>query len=321
MMEKSRIAFVIISWNSGAYIRACLDSVVLLKNRYDLSLFLIDNGSSDDTVLKTDSFVLENPDLAVITIRNSTNLGTTRSRNQALKQIRANVHYICILDSDTIINLPAFEKMINTLADSRIMITVPRMFNREKKEQCSVKRFPTAAIKLSKGIPVKWLNRLGGKREEYEFCPDRRMPAFHVAEGWSLSEGQAHSTDRVAISNSPAYSSDMPPFSTDSAHYPVDYAISACWLMRREALDIVGLFDEKIFYAPEDVDYCARIRESGLLVSLTSDASIYHLTQRISRDKLISWMNWLHVKGLIYYFIKHRYCFSTGRLSEKKIRQ
>jgi len=39
----------------------------------------------------------------------------------------------------------------------------------------------------------------------------------------------------------------------------VDYAISAMWLLKRNIINDIGLLDEKIFYAPEDVDYCIRI--------------------------------------------------------------
>ena len=51
-----------------------------------------------------------------------------------------------------------------------------------------------------------------------------------------------------------------------SVPMPVDYAISAFWLLRREVIDVVGLLDERIFYSPEDVDYCIRVWRSGFSV-------------------------------------------------------
>ena len=44
----------------------------------------------------------------------------------------------------------------------------------------------------------------------------------------------------------------------------VDYVIGACQIIRRTALEQVGLLDEQYFYGPEDVDYCIRMWRSGL---------------------------------------------------------
>lgn len=45
--------------------------------------------------------------------------------------------------------------------------------------------------------------------------------------------------------------------------WDVEFAISACYLVRREAFEQVGGFDESYFYAPEDVDLCLRLRRAG----------------------------------------------------------
>ena len=49
----------------------------------------------------------------------------------------------------------------------------------------------------------------------------------------------------------------------------VDTAISACWFMRSDVLRSVGYLDEGIFYAPEDVEYSARIRKAGKRILYT----------------------------------------------------
>ena len=43
----------------------------------------------------------------------------------------------------------------------------------------------------------------------------------------------------------------------------VDYVIGACQVIRRRALHEVGLFDERIFYGPEDIDLCLRLQQAG----------------------------------------------------------
>ena len=72
--------------------------------------------------------------------------------------------------------------------------------------------------------------------------------------------------------------------------YPVDYLMSACWLIRPEVLDKAGLLDENIFYAPEDAEYCIRVWKSGYQVAFCPAATIIHEWQRLSKKKLVSKM-------------------------------
>jgi len=96
--------------------------------------------------------------------------------------------------------------------------------------------------------------------------------------------------------------------------FPVDYVIGACQVFRREAYEQVGPLDEKIFYGPEDVDYCLRMWKAGWQVYYVGDASIVHDEQRITKRKLFSKITWRHAKALFYFFRKHRYAFSAARL-------
>ncbi len=90
---------------------------------------------------------------------------------------------------------------------------------------------------------------------------------------------------------------------------PVDYVIGACQLIRRRALDEVGLLDERIFYGPEDVDLCLRLYQAGWQVVYQPAAVVTHAEQRIARS-VFSRLGWKHLRGLAYYFWKHRYIVS-----------
>lgn len=79
----------------------------------------------------------------------------------------------------------------------------------------------------------------------------------------------------------------------------------------------MGLLDEKIFYAPEDVDFCLCCWEQGNGVYKDYDAKIIHSWQRISRKKLFSRHNVEHIKGLLYLFRKHHFFFSASKYEEK----
>lgn len=98
----------------------------------------------------------------------------------------------------------------------------------------------------------------------------------------------------------------------------VDYAISAFWVMKREMIDIVGLLDEKIFYSPEDVDYCLRIWKKGYRILYLPEAVAIHHAQELSRGFRISRAMTHHMKGLFYFFIKHRYIFIKPKLNKSK---
>jgi GT2 family glycosyltransferase len=93
----------------------------------------------------------------------------------------------------------------------------------------------------------------------------------------------------------------------DGPAFPVDYAISAFWLFPRSIMERVGLLDEKIFYAPEDVDYCLRIWKSGCRILLLPSVAIFHHTQEISRGFKLNRAKFSHLKGLAYFFMKHGY--------------
>lgn len=98
----------------------------------------------------------------------------------------------------------------------------------------------------------------------------------------------------------------------------VDYAISAFWLMKKEVIDKIGLLDERIFYAPEDVDYCLRIWKSGLRIIYVPSCEVIHNAQEISRGLRINRAFFEHIKGLLYLYIKHRYFFRAPRISTQK---
>jgi GT2 family glycosyltransferase len=93
-----------------------------------------------------------------------------------------------------------------------------------------------------------------------------------------------------------------------SVAQPVDYVIGACQLIRRATLDAVGPLDERMFYGPEDVDFCLRVRSAGWDVYYVPSAVVTHAEQRITRRQpgLITLR---HGFALAYYFWKHRYAF------------
>ncbi len=78
------------------------------------------------------------------------------------------------------------------------------------------------------------------------------------------------------------------------------YLMSACFVLPYKLFVEINGFDEKIFYAPEDVDFCVRVWDKGYPVCLYKYCQVFHYWQRISRKKIFSKHNFEHIKGLLY---------------------
>ena len=94
----------------------------------------------------------------------------------------------------------------------------------------------------------------------------------------------------------------------------VDYVIGACQLVRREVFESVGVFDERFFYGPDDVDFCLRARLEGWRVAYEPRALVIHAERRLTKGVRINKMLIRHTLSVGYYFAKHRYLFSRHRL-------
>lgn len=57
----------------------------------------------------------------------------------------------------------------------------------------------------------------------------------------------------------------------------VDWCVGACLMIRRSALDDVGVFDERFFMYSEDEDLCLRLHRSGWTVLYAPKVTVAHL--------------------------------------------
>ena len=88
--------------------------------------------------------------------------------------------------------------------------------------------------------------------------------------------------------------------------FEVEYVIGACQVIRREVVQEIGLLDNRIFYGPEDADYCLRAHRAGWKVFYLPQFAFRHDYQRMTNKCLFSRMSWLHLRALLYFFRKHR---------------
>ena len=270
-MNEASCAFVILTWNSVSYVERCLNSVLGLPFR-ELAVLVLDNGSDDGTVeLIEEHYAKEIREGRLLLTRADHNLGTTVSRNILMRDICPETDYICVLDSDTEVYAEAFDVMCGHYADDAGGL-IGVMGPRMRNES-------------------KILQPSGRSLPTLQIKLGKALP-LHSLREWAAAAEVCDTPVRGGLQD-------------------VGYLLSACWLFPYSTYASVGPLDESIFYAPEDADWCARVHKAGLRVVIAHDAEILHAYQRIGHKKVLSRVNMSHIKGLVYFFLKHRYLFGS----------
>ncbi len=88
-----------------------------------------------------------------------------------------------------------------------------------------------------------------------------------------------------------------------TAERRVDWVSGSSMLLRRAALDAVGIFDERFFMYVEDMDLCTRMRAAGWEVWFSPELEITHVGGTATAGKRR--MTLEHSKSAYEYFVKH----------------
>jgi hypothetical protein len=90
----------------------------------------------------------------------------------------------------------------------------------------------------------------------------------------------------------------------------VDWLLGGCFLVRKTAMERVGLMDERFFMYFDDVDFCRRFWEANFRVVYFAQAEVVHYHQRTSAENwwlfgLFSRVSREHIKSWLKYFAKY----------------
>ncbi len=274
--QKKKLGFVILMWNSERVIEACLRSISGMSS-FNIKVIVVDNGSADGSVHIVEGLrkdFRDMPDMSLELITLDRNCGTTVSRNLGLRL------------------LISFSPDYFCILDSDTVVN----------EQA----FLTLADELE-AHPLYGL--IGPCMVSKTGTVQNSARAFPT-----LSEKVCKAIPLKCFQKKGEVFERLPPPCKDQTSYPVDYLMSACWLIRPEMLEKAGYLDERIFYAPEDAEYCIRVWKCGFQAAYCPSAVIIHEWQRLSRKKYFSRLNWEHIKGLVYMFRKHHFLFNKDKL-------
>ena len=87
--------------------------------------------------------------------------------------------------------------------------------------------------------------------------------------------------------------------------------LSGCFmLLRVEALKTVGLFDERFFMYPEDIDLTRRIHQQYRTVFYPHVKVVHHHAQESYKSPRLLW---IHITNMIRYFNKWGWCWDVER--------
>jgi len=91
---------------------------------------------------------------------------------------------------------------------------------------------------------------------------------------------------------------------------PVDAVNGALMLMRRTALDEVGLFDEGYWMYMEDLDLCYRFKEAGWVTWYVPDVTVTHVKAGTSGPVRSARLTYAFHYGMLRFYRKH---YAPGR--------
>ena len=235
-MTSPQLSIVIVNWNAGDLLWRSVDSVTKSKLSLPFEIIVVDNASSDDSVLllrENASSLLANQQLRII--QNSDNVGFGRANNQAFALTQS--PFLFLLNPDATVEPDAIQTLFETLqSDSRIGASGPRILNPDGSTQISVYFAP----------PSFWHTFLWQLRL-YTILPRRLRGELLLGAHW------AHDRER-----------DVPMF------------IGAALLVRREVIGEVGGFNEQFEMYAEDHEWCWRMREAGWRLVFNPSAKVTH---------------------------------------------
>jgi N-acetylglucosaminyl-diphospho-decaprenol L-rhamnosyltransferase len=150
-----RLSIIVVTYNSGAHIDACLRSLVECPFQVDREIVVVDNASSDGTAAG-----IRAGWSGVRVIDAGANLGFARANNLGIQQSFGPL--ILLLNPDTVVPVGAIDRLVASL-DARpdVAIVGPRLVNADGRAELSFGRMMSPLAELRQKFLVRGSNRAG----------------------------------------------------------------------------------------------------------------------------------------------------------------
>ena len=197
-------------------------------------------------------------------IQNTNNYGFAHATNQGILR-RKKTDYCLLLNPDTIVNNNSIRDLVRCATKNKAGIVGGNTYDRFGIQNGSYFRFPNIFIAIFDFTNLRKLSR-SGYWHNYFYYKDVEQSKENC--------------------------------------FPVEVVTGGFMLVSSNAIQKIGLFDERFFMYLEDVDYCIRASHAGITVFHTNLSKIVHFAGRSSNNKdRIRHSSWLRSRK--FYFLKN----------------
>lgn len=240
------LGIVIVNWNTRDLLRDCLRSVEQSAG-VTYRVVVVDNASVDDSA---EMVRAEFPQVELI--ENADNRGYPAANNQGLRRLGFGrggpddaPRYALALNPDTVLPPGALREMVTYMdADPRVGVAGPKLV------------LPDGSLDLAcrRSFPTPEISfyRMIGLSKL--FPRSRRFGRYNLT------------------------------YLDPDVETEVDSVVGAFMMVRREAIQRVGLFDETFFMYGEDLDWAYRIKQAGWTVKYNPRVTVTHVKRAASRQ-------------------------------------
>lgn len=262
------LAIVIVNYNVCDLLQACLRSVYASQGEIEFEVCVVDNNSDDESITMVQE---EFPKTKIIA--NDENLGYPTANNQGLRLLGVvaeneedRPRYCLLLNPDTEVPSNAFSFLVAYLDDNaEVAVVGPKLVLLNGNLDLACRR-AFPSPEVS-AYRMMGLNRLFPGSPRFARYNMTYLPVDQIAE--------------------------------------VDSVVGAFMMVRVEAIDQIGLMDERFWMYGEDLDWAKRMKDSGWKVIYNPEVSVLHVKRASSQNSQRAQIEFYRAMLIFYY--KHYY--------------
>lgn len=235
------LSVIVLNYNSGLYLSNCLKSILASTlGDYSIEVIIADNASTDFSFSKAQKIKNSDSKIKFIFYPLAKNIGFSAGNNQALKKINPQSKHVLFLNPDTIVNVDTFKKMLDFFKyhpDVDAATCNLILALTGKTQPESHRGFPTPGNSF-------W--------HFFGFGLPKLFPKSKLFNGYFLGHLNYQKVQKI------------------------DACVGAFLMVKKEAGDAIGWWNEKYFFYGEDLDFCWQLKKHAFSLYFYPGCSATH---------------------------------------------